>query len=117
LNEAHEENAALIAPLRVTLAIVPCEFDVTRSSVLLHHHAEPSDMDAFLADVAITRQIIGELVAAGCRYIQIDAPGCTAYADKVSLERMRSRGEDPEHTRNSESDVAFSCGLAPPTML
>jgi 5-methyltetrahydropteroyltriglutamate--homocysteine methyltransferase len=55
------------------------------------------DMDAFLADVvAITRQIIGELVDAGCRYIQIDAPGYTAYVDKVSLERMRARGEDPD---------------------
>jgi 5-methyltetrahydropteroyltriglutamate--homocysteine methyltransferase len=55
------------------------------------------DMDAFLADVvAITRQIIRELVDAGCRYIQIDAPGYTAYVDKVSLERMRSRGEDPD---------------------
>jgi 5-methyltetrahydropteroyltriglutamate--homocysteine methyltransferase len=57
------------------------------------------DMDAFLADVvAITRQIIAELVAAGCRYIQIDAPGYTAYVDKVSLERMRSRGENPDES-------------------
>jgi 5-methyltetrahydropteroyltriglutamate--homocysteine methyltransferase len=55
------------------------------------------DMDAFLADVVtITRQIIRQLVDAGCRYIQIDAPGYTAYVDKVSLERMRSRGEDPD---------------------
>ena len=46
--------------------------------------------------VKIERQIISELVAAGCKYIQIDAPGYTAYVDKVSLERMRSRGEDPE---------------------
>jgi 5-methyltetrahydropteroyltriglutamate--homocysteine methyltransferase len=63
------------------------------------------DMDAFMADVvAITRQIIDELVRAGCRYIQIDAPGYTAYVDKVSLERMRSRGEDPE--KNMERSIA-----------
>jgi 5-methyltetrahydropteroyltriglutamate--homocysteine methyltransferase len=63
------------------------------------------DMDAFMADVvAITRQIIGELVQAGCRYIQIDAPGYTAYVDKVSLERMRSRGEDPDE--NMERSIA-----------
>jgi 5-methyltetrahydropteroyltriglutamate--homocysteine methyltransferase len=50
-------------------------------------------MDAFLADVVkISRQIIRELVQAGCRYIQIDAPGYTAYVDKVSLDRMRARG-------------------------
>ena len=45
--------------------------------------------------VAIERQMIKELVDAGCKYIQIDAPGYTAYVDKVSLDRMRSRGEEP----------------------
>lgn len=54
------------------------------------------DMDAFMEDViAIEREMIRQLVEAGCRYIQIDAPGYTAYGDEVSLERMRSRGEDP----------------------
>jgi 5-methyltetrahydropteroyltriglutamate--homocysteine methyltransferase len=63
------------------------------------------DMDAFMADVvAITRQIIAGLVAAGCRYIQIDAPGYTAYVDNVSLDRMRSRGEDPD--KNMERSIA-----------
>ena len=55
------------------------------------------DMDAFIADVvAIERQMISGLVEAGCRYIHIDAPGFTAYVDQVSLDRMRSRGEDPD---------------------
>jgi 5-methyltetrahydropteroyltriglutamate--homocysteine methyltransferase len=54
------------------------------------------DMDAFLADVvAIERRMIGEVVAAGCTYVQIDAPGFTAYVDPPSMERMRARGEDP----------------------
>lgn len=53
-------------------------------------------MDAFVADVVrIERAIVGELAAAGCRYIQIDAPGYTAYVDPPSLEVMRQRGEDP----------------------
>ena len=72
------------------------------------------NMDAFLADVvAISRQIIGELVAAGCRYIQIDAPGYTAYADKVSLERMRTRGEDPNENmaRSIAADNAVIAGF------
>jgi 5-methyltetrahydropteroyltriglutamate--homocysteine methyltransferase len=72
------------------------------------------DMDAFLADVvAITRQIIRELVDAGCRYIQIDAPGYTAYVDKVSLERMRSRGEDPDENmaRSIAADNAVIAGF------
>ena len=56
-----------------------------------------ADVDAFLADVvAIERQMIAEAVAAGCRYIHIDAPGFTAYADGPSLDAMRARGEDPD---------------------
>ena len=63
------------------------------------------DMDEFVVDVvAITRRIIRELVNAGCRYIQVDAPGYTAYVDQVSLARMRARGEDPK--RNLERSIA-----------
>jgi len=55
------------------------------------------DMDDFLGDVvAIERQIVSSLVEAGCRYVQIDAPGFTAYVDPPSLSQMRGRGEDPE---------------------
>jgi 5-methyltetrahydropteroyltriglutamate--homocysteine methyltransferase len=54
------------------------------------------DMDAFLADVIdIERTMIAEVVAAGCRYIQIDEPGYTAYVDPPLVERMQARGEDP----------------------
>ena len=63
------------------------------------------DMDAFMADVvAIERQIVKSVVDAGCRYVHIDAPGYTAYVDKISLERMRARGEDP--VRNMERSIA-----------
>ena len=73
-----------------------------------------ADMDAFLADVVeITRQIIRGLIAAGCRYIQIGAPGYTAYVDKVSLERMRARGEDPDENmqRSIAADNAVIAGF------
>ena len=72
------------------------------------------DMDEFVADVvAIQRRMIQELVDAGCRYVQIDAPGYTAYVDPVSLERMRSRGEDPEAnlTRSIAADNALIAGF------
>jgi 5-methyltetrahydropteroyltriglutamate--homocysteine methyltransferase len=59
--------------------------------------------------VEIERQMIAELVNAGCRYIQIDAPGYTAYVDKISLERMRSFGEDPE--RNLQRSIAADNAL------
>lgn len=54
-------------------------------------------VEAFLDDVvAIQRQMIRQLVDAGCRYIHIDEPGYTAYVDAPSLAAMRARGEDPE---------------------
>lgn len=53
-------------------------------------------VEEFVSDVvAIERQIITELVQAGCRYIQIDEPGYTAYVDEREQEEMRARGEDP----------------------
>lgn len=72
------------------------------------------DLDEFVTDVvAIERQMIKELVGAGCKYIQIDAPGYTAYVDKVSLDRMRSRGEDPETNiqRSIDADNALIAGF------
>jgi 5-methyltetrahydropteroyltriglutamate--homocysteine methyltransferase len=73
-----------------------------------------SGLDAFMEDViAIERRMIRELVDAGCRYIQIDAPGYTAYGDDVSLERMRSRGEDPQENldRAIRADNAIIAGF------
>jgi 5-methyltetrahydropteroyltriglutamate--homocysteine methyltransferase len=90
------------APVKVTVLSpdrIAQRFDWQQSKAVY------PDMEAFLADVVdITRQIIRGLVDAGCRYIQIDAPGYTAYADKPSLERMRARGEDPE--RNMALSIA-----------
>ena len=55
-----------------------------------------ADADEFIADVvAVLREMIGQLVDAGCRYVHIDEPGFTAYADAASLEVLRARGEDP----------------------
>ena len=53
--------------------------------------------------------MVGKLVQAGCPYVQIDAPGYTAYVDPPSLERMRSRGEDPEanFSRSIRADNAI----------
>jgi 5-methyltetrahydropteroyltriglutamate--homocysteine methyltransferase len=63
--------------------------------------------------VEIERQIISELVKTGCKYIQIDAPGYTAYLDKLSLDRMRARGEDPEKNfqRSVDADNALIEGF------
>jgi 5-methyltetrahydropteroyltriglutamate--homocysteine methyltransferase len=58
--------------------------------------------------VAIEREIIGSVVAAGCRYVHIDAPGYTAYVDEPSLQQMRDRGEDPAEnfSRSLKADAA-----------
>jgi 5-methyltetrahydropteroyltriglutamate--homocysteine methyltransferase len=73
------------------------------------------DMDDFVADVvAIERAIVESLVAAGCRYIHIDAPGFTAYVDAPSLAQMRGRGEDPmknfERSLRAEAKVIENLG-------
>jgi len=52
--------------------------------------------DAFLADVvAVQSRMVGELVEAGCPYVQLDEPSYTGYVDRATLERMRAAGEDP----------------------
>ena len=70
-----------------------------RISQRLDHQASTSvypTMDDFVADVVrIEREMIRALVEAGCRYVQIDAPGYTAYVDPPSLQAMRQRGEEP----------------------
>jgi len=61
-------------------------------------HTAYASEEEYVADViAAYRQIVGELVEAGCRYVQLDGPEYTAYVDPPSLERMRARGEDPDH--------------------
>ena len=72
------------------------------------------DMDDFLADVvAIERAIVKSLVDAGCCYVQIDAPGFTAYVDPPSLAQMRGRGEDPmaNFARSLEAEAAVVAGF------
>ena len=102
LEEYRFSSKVATKPVKVTVLSpdrISQRFDWQQSTAIY------PDMDAFLNDVVeITRQIIRGLVQAGCRYIQIDAPGYTAYVDKVSLERMRSRGEDPE--QNMERSIA-----------
>ncbi|HUQ75856.1 MAG TPA: hypothetical protein VM183_14110 [Burkholderiales bacterium] len=54
------------------------------------------DHQGFLDDVVrIQREMVGGLVAAGCSYVQLDEPSYTGYVDPATLERMKSRGEDP----------------------
>ncbi len=55
-----------------------------------------ADSDAFLADVvAIQKQMVTELIDAGCRHVQLDEPSYTGYVDPPTLERLKARGEDP----------------------
>lgn len=83
-------KVTLIGPDRISQ-----RFDWQNSSAIY------SNMDEFMSDVVkVEREMIAALVAAGCRYIQIDAPGYTAYVDKPSLDAMRARGENPHENFN-----------------
>ena len=78
------------------------------------------DLDDFRKHVAeIQREMVRQLVEAGCPYVHIDAPGYTAYVDEPSLAAMQSRGEDPADnlTRSIAADnrviegVEATCGI------
>lgn len=87
-------KVTIIGPDRVTQ-----RFDWQRSMGVY------DGLDDFEAQVAsLQHDMIGELVDAGCTYVQIDAPGYTAYLDQPSLAQMRSRGEDPDE--NLERSIA-----------
>ena len=71
-------------------------------------------VEAFSADVVrIQRQMIRELVDAGCRYVHIDEPGYTAYVDEPSLAAMRARGEDPQQnlSRSLRANAEIAAGF------
>ncbi|MGZ6213101.1 MAG: hypothetical protein ACXWNU_11835, partial [Candidatus Binataceae bacterium] len=77
LEEYRYASAAARKPVKVTL-IGP---DRISQRVDLGNSAQvyPA-MEDFLADVVeVEREMIASLVAAGCRYVHIDAPGYTAY--------------------------------------
>ena len=70
-------------------------FDDGRSSSVY------SSADEFIADVVqIERKIVANLVNAGCRYLQFDAPRYAAYVDARSVQSMRQRGKDPVEELN-----------------
>jgi 5-methyltetrahydropteroyltriglutamate--homocysteine methyltransferase len=96
-------KVSLIGPDRISQ-----RFDYQASTAVY------TGMDEFLADVvAIERAIVESLVAAGCRYIHIDAPGFTAYVDPPSLAQMRARGEDPQanFARSLRAEAQVVAGL------
>jgi 5-methyltetrahydropteroyltriglutamate--homocysteine methyltransferase len=96
-------KVTLIGPDRISQ-----RFDWQNSSAVY------PNMDEFMADVVrVEREMIAALVDAGCRYIQIDAPGYTAYVDKPSLDAMRARGENPDEnfSRSLRADNAVLDGF------
>lgn len=67
-------------------------------------------LDDFANHVAsIQHDMVDQVCKSGCQYVQIDAPGYTAYVDPPSLAAMKSRGEDPQinlaRSIKSDNDV------------
>jgi 5-methyltetrahydropteroyltriglutamate--homocysteine methyltransferase len=96
-------KVALIGPDRISQ-----RFDWQNSKAVY------SGLDEFVDDVVkVEREIITGLVDGGCRYVQIDAPGYTAYVDRPSLDAMRARGEDPKDnfSRSLKADNALLAGF------
>jgi 5-methyltetrahydropteroyltriglutamate--homocysteine methyltransferase len=98
-------------PVKVTLVSadrITQRFDSEKS-----RSAYPT-VDEFVADVVdIEHRIVSDLADKGCEYVQIDAPGYTAYLDAPLLAEMRARGEDPDANleRSMRADNAIIDGF------
>jgi 5-methyltetrahydropteroyltriglutamate--homocysteine methyltransferase len=113
LSEYRFASSAASRPVKVTL-IGPDRISQRFQFETEESRAVYPDMDAFMRDVVeIERQMIREVVDAGCRYVQIDAPGYTAYVDPPMLAQMRARGEDPDANlaRSIAADNALIAGF------
>jgi 5-methyltetrahydropteroyltriglutamate--homocysteine methyltransferase len=93
LEEYRFSSAATSRPVKVTMlapSMAAQRFDEEGSRP---HYDDAQDYLDHVA--AIEREMIGQLVAAGCRYIQLDATNYTAYVDPILLDQMRAGGKDP----------------------
>jgi 5-methyltetrahydropteroyltriglutamate--homocysteine methyltransferase len=91
---------ALVDEFRFVAGLTPRSVKVTLLGPdYLSHVLDPEPDTGFreLFDgvVSFERSLIREVVAAGCPYVQLDAPGYLAYADPVGVAEMRGRGIDP----------------------
>lgn len=85
-----------ITKLPVKMTVVSADRITQRFALEDSKHIYSSYED-FVRDVVdIEHRIVSEVVDAGCRYIQIDAPSYTAYVDGPQREMMQGRGEDPD---------------------
>ncbi|MBI3375572.1 MAG: hypothetical protein HY017_27965 [Betaproteobacteria bacterium] len=102
LEELRFLKSVATAPMKITLmgpdrVAQMCDLERSRQFY--------PDAAHFLADVvAIQRQMVEQLVEAGCDYVQIDEPSYTGYVDPATLERIRAAGEDP--MKNLERAIA-----------
>ena len=87
---------------------------ITQRFDLEHSGSIYESFDHFMGDViAIERQMIAEVIAAGCAYVGIDEPAYTAYVDPASLQWMGERNWDPVAglTRAIAADNAIIAGF------
>jgi 5-methyltetrahydropteroyltriglutamate--homocysteine methyltransferase len=111
LDEFRFIHSIATKPIKVTL-IGPDR--ITQRFAWEHSRAIYPTIDDFVADVvAIERRMVSELVAEGCRYVQMDAPGYTAYLDPVTTAPMIERGENPAKNvvRSLQADNAIIEGF------
>lgn len=102
-----------ITSLPVKMTIVSAD-RITQRFGLEDSKAIYSSYEDFVSDVVdIEHQIVGEVIGAGCRYVQIDAPSYTAYVDGPQREMMQGRGEDPDANmeRGMAADNAIIAGF------
>jgi len=101
------ERGAAAEPHKVTLTGPE---RLTQRFDLEHSGSVYDGFDSFMADVVrIEREMIGQVIEAGCPYVHIDEPAYTAYVDPTSLEWMAERHWDP--ARGLERAIAADNAL------
>jgi 5-methyltetrahydropteroyltriglutamate--homocysteine methyltransferase len=107
LEEYESDRTFTERPIKVTITgpeRLTQRFDLEHSSGVY------DTFDAFMDDVVrIQREMIAQVIAAGCEYIHIDEPAYTAYVDPTSLKWMAERNWDPAKglARAIEADNAL----------
>lgn len=102
---AHFGFAAAHSQLPVKVTIPSPTYLLSRWKPEFSAGAYPDPFAMFEDSAAILADVVADLVAAGCRYIQFDAPDLTAVVDPSTREDLAIKGVDPDRL------IAAACAL------
>ncbi|MBO0768806.1 MAG: hypothetical protein J2O48_09005, partial [Solirubrobacterales bacterium] len=96
-------NAHARLPVKVTIPSPTYLLSRWKPEFSAGAYPDPSEM--FQDSATILAGVVADLVAAGCRYIQFDAPDLTAVVDPSTRKDLTAKGVDPDDL------IATACSL------